>query len=55
MLKNQDYRFLFLGKFTGILLINSWILLGLGAVLVVLDMLFMRGAVGNFTYEKLLK
>ena len=46
---------LVIGQFTGILLINSWLLLGLGAVLVVLDVLLMRGAAGNFTYEKLLK
>lgn len=46
---------LVIGQFTGILLINSWLLLGLGAALVVLDVLLMRGAAGNFTYEKLLK
>lgn len=46
---------LVIGQFTGILLINSWILLGLGAVLVVLDMLLMKRAAGSFTYEKLLK
>ena len=46
---------LVIGQFTGILLINSGLLLGLGAVLVVLDVLLMRGAAGNFTYEKLLK
>lgn len=46
---------LVIGQFTGILLINSWLLLGLGTVLVVLDVLLMRGAAGNFTYEKLLK
>ena len=46
---------LVIGQFTGILLLNSWILLGLGAVLVVLDVLLMRGAAGKFTYEKLLK
>lgn len=46
---------LVIGQFTGILLINSWLLLGLGAVLVVLDVLLMRNAAGNFTYEKLLK
>ena len=45
---------LVIGQFTGILLINSWLLLGLGAVLVVLDVLLMRNAAGNFTYEKLL-
>ena len=46
---------LVIGQFTGILLINSGLLLGLGAVLLVLDVLLMRGAAGNFTYEKLLK
>ena len=46
---------LVIGQFTGILLINLWLLLGLGAILVVLDVLLMRGAAGNFTYEKLLK
>lgn len=46
---------LVIGQFTGILLINSWLLLGLGVVLVVLDVLLMRNAAGNFTYEKLLK
>ena len=46
---------LVIGQFTGILLLNSWILLGLGAVLVVLDMLLMKRAAGSFTYEKLLK
>lgn len=37
---------LVIGQFTGILLINSWLLLGLGAVLVVLDVLLMRNAAG---------
>ena len=46
---------LVIGQFTGILLINLWLLLGLGAILLVLDVLLMRGAAGNFTYEKLLK
>ena len=46
---------LVIGQFTGILFINLWLLLGLGAILVVLDVLLMRGAAGNFTYEKLLK
>ena len=46
---------LIIGQFGGILLINSWLLLGLGIVLVVLDVLLMRGAAGRFTYENLLK
>ena len=45
---------LVIGQFTGILLINLWFLLGLGAILVVFDVLLMKGAAGNFTYEKLL-
>ena len=46
---------LVIGQFTGIILVNSGLLLGLGIVLAVLDVLLMRGAAGNFTYEKLLK
>lgn len=37
---------LVIGQLSGILLINSWLLLGLGAVLVVLDVLLMRNAAG---------
>ena len=40
---------------TGIILIDSGLLWGLGTVLAALDVLLMRGAAGNFTYEKLLK
>ena len=46
---------LLIGQFTGVILINSGLLWGLGAVLAALDVLLMRGAAGNFTYEKLLK
>ena len=46
---------LVIGQFTGIILVNSWLLLGLGIVLAVLDVLLMRGAARKFTYEKLLK
>ena len=46
---------LVIGQFTGIILVNSGLLLGLGIVLVVLDLVLMRGAAGKFTYEKLLK
>ncbi len=46
---------LVVGQFGGILLINSWILLGLGVVLVIIDVLLMRGAADKFTYENLLK
>ena len=46
---------LLIGQFTGVILINSGLLWGLGAVLAALDVLLMRGAAGNFNYEKLLK
>ena len=39
---------------TGIILIDSGLLWGLGTVLAALDALLMRGTAGNFTYEKLL-
>mgnify|MGYP000780069677 FL=1 len=40
---------------TGIILIDSGLLWGLGTVLAALDVPLMRGTAGNFTYEKLLK
>lgn len=40
---------------TGIILIDSGLLWGLGTVLAALDAQLMRGTAGNFTYEKLLK
>ena len=46
---------LLIGQFTGVILINSGLLWGLGAVLAALDVLLMKGAAGNFSYEKLLK
>lgn len=46
---------LLIGQFTGVILINSGLLWGLGTVLAALDVLLMRGTAGNFTYEKLLK
>lgn len=46
---------LVIGQFSGVMLVNSWLLLGLGIVLAVLDILLMRGAARKFTYEKLLK
>lgn len=46
---------LVIGQFTGVILVNSGLLLGLGIVLAVLDVLLMRGAAGKFTYERLLK
>ena len=46
---------LIIGQFGGILLINVWILLGLGIVLAGVDVLLMRGVSARFTYENLLK
>lgn len=46
---------LVIGQFTGVILVNSGLLLGLGMVLAALDVLLMRGAARKFTYEKLLK
>ena len=46
---------LVIGQFTGVIMVNSGLLLGLGMVLVVIDVLLIRGASRRFTYEKLLK
>ena len=46
---------LVIGQFTGVILVNSGLLLGLGIILAVFDVLLMTGAAGKFTYEKLLK
>ena len=46
---------LVIGQFTGIILISTWLLLGFGVVLVILDVLLMKGVAKNFTYEKLLR
>ena len=43
------------GQFTGILLLSSWLLLGIGAVCAVLAGLLLKRAVGNYRYETLLK
>ena len=42
-------------QFTGVILVNPGLLLGLGIILAVIDVLLMKGAAGKFTYEKLLK
>lgn len=46
---------LVIGQFTGVILVNAWLLLVLGIILAILAALLMRGAEGKFTYEKLLK
>lgn len=45
---------LVIGQFTGVILVNAGLLLGLGIVLAVLDIWLMKGAARKFTYEKLL-
>ena len=46
---------LVIGQFTGVILVNPGLLLGLGIILAVIDVLLMKGAARKFTYEKLLK
>lgn len=43
------------GQFTGVLLMNVWILLGLGIVCVALAWILLQKSMGRFTYEKLLQ
>lgn len=46
---------LIVGQFGGVMLVNSWLLLGVGVVLVVFDVLLMRRVADKFTSENLLK
>ena len=46
---------LLIGQFTGVILISAGLLWGVGIVLAALAILLVKGAAGNFTYEKLLK
>lgn len=46
---------LVIGQFTGLILISTGLLWGVGIVLAALAILLVKGAAGNFTYEKLLK
>ncbi len=46
---------LIVGQFSGILLLNLWILLGLGGLCAVLAGLLLKKSMGRFTYEMLLK
>lgn len=43
------------GQFTGIIMVSAWILLVLGVVLALIAALLMKGSVGKFTYETLLR
>lgn len=47
--------FLVIGQFTGILLVNGWILLCIGIACALLAALLFKRAIGNFRYELLLK
>ena len=47
--------FLVAGQFTGILLVNGWILFGIGVVCALAAALLFKRAIGNFRYELLLK
>ena len=46
---------LVVGQFTGVMLLNVWILLGLGVLCAVLAWMLLQRAVRRFTYEMLLK
>ena len=46
---------LIVGQFTGVFLLNAWIMLGIGIVLAVVALLLVRVSSIGFTYEKLLK
>ncbi len=46
---------LLVGQFTGVLLINLWVLLALGALCALLALLLFRQSLKNFQYETLLK
>ena len=46
---------LVIGQFSGVILVNSGLLLELGIFLAMLDVLLMKGAARKFSYEKLLK
>lgn len=46
---------LVIGQFTGVIMVSTWILLGLGIVLALIAANLVKGAVGKFTYEKLLR
>ncbi len=46
---------LVIGQFTGVILVSTWLLVGLGLILVLLAAVLMKGIAGRYTYEKLLK
>lgn len=44
-----------IGQFAGVIMVSTWLLLGLGIVLALIAALLLKGSVGKFTYEKLLR
>ena len=46
---------LIIGQFTGVLLVNAWLLLGVGVIIAVFAAFLMKGSMRKFTYERLLK
>jgi hypothetical protein len=46
---------LIVGQFTGVLLLNAWMLMGLGAVFAAIAVVLVRMSAGGYTYEKMLK
>lgn len=44
-----------IGQFAGVMLLNAWILMGLGAVCMLLAWMLLKKCMGRFTYEMLLK
>ena len=46
---------LVVGQTTGLMLVNGWVLLGLGVVCGLIAFLMLKMCMGRFTYEMLLK
>lgn len=46
---------LLIGQFVGVILVSLWILLALGIIFAVIATILIRGCMGKFTYEKLLR
>lgn len=47
--------FIIVGQFMGVILLNIWIVLGVGIALSIIAFLLLKGSMRNFTYEALLK
>jgi len=51
----MPFLLLIAGQFAGIILVNAWILLGIGAVFAALSVVFLKRSRRKFTYETLLR